>query len=95
MTFAVEDINNSIASDPYNGWAYRNKGMYFMANEDYVSAIRLLQQAIALEPFVESGYTLLAEAYFKSGDLKKACELWEVAKNNNEVSGDPTLFTCK
>jgi pentatricopeptide repeat protein len=55
----------------------------------------LLHQAIELEPFVEKGHSLLAEAYFKSGDLRKACELWEVAKTKNEVTGNPMLFTCK
>ena len=42
LTKAKEDIDLSISLDPYNGWAYRNKGLYYLRTGNTEDAIRLL-----------------------------------------------------
>jgi len=54
---AETDINQSIELDPYNGWAYRNKGIFYFMKGDYPSAQRLLVQAEKMDPLL-TGYTI-------------------------------------
>jgi tetratricopeptide (TPR) repeat protein len=68
-----EDIDLSISLDPYNAWAYRNKGLYYLMTNNTKEAIRLLEQAVDMDPFVENLYLYLGRAYLTSGDKGKAC----------------------
>jgi pentatricopeptide repeat protein len=95
LSLALEDIDYSITTDPYNGWAYRNKGIYYLKTGDAASAIRLLNQAIELEPSVEKGYYYLAEAYTKSGDTEKACEAWRESIKRGEAKATDSRVACK
>lgn len=47
---ALKRINASIARDPKNPWALRNKAIYYYQQGDLSSALRLLQQVEEIEP---------------------------------------------
>ena len=53
MQKAKEDIDLSITLDPYNGWAYRNKGIYYLRSGQYDDALRLLKRAETSHSFIE------------------------------------------
>ena len=84
---AEQDINNSIGLDPYNAWAYRNKGILYLMRKDYKSAERLLKQALDMDPFVDKIYFYLGMAYLNLGDSGLAC----VAFKKSEERGDRML----
>jgi tetratricopeptide (TPR) repeat protein len=60
-------------SDPDNGWAYRNKGLYFLLKGNTSEAIRLLEKAHSMDPFIERIDLYLGEAYLAAGDRAKGC----------------------
>jgi tetratricopeptide (TPR) repeat protein len=68
-----EDIDRSIQIDPYNGWSYRNKGIYFVKKNQLQDAIRLLERAEKMDSFIENVYSYLAEVYANTGQQEKAC----------------------
>ena len=72
MTNQIEkaraDINQSITLDPYNGWAYRNKGIYYLMEKEYEDAISLLIRAESSDPFIEKVYLYLGEAYDRQNE---------------------------
>jgi Flp pilus assembly protein TadD len=74
---ALADINESIRLDADNPWAYRNKGIYYLRTSDYPSAVRLLKQAIEMDPFVEDGFAYLAEALLQNQQTDEACKAWQ------------------
>ena len=70
---AREDIDLSITLDPYNAWAYRNKGLYNLMKGNTAEAIRLLKRVEEMDPFVEYLYLYLGKAYYDAGDKRNAC----------------------
>ena len=82
---ARADIDRSIALDPYNGWAYRNKGIYYLMEQRYDDAIRLLKRAESSDSFIEKVYFFLGEAYNKQNDKKNACAYYAKAADRNEM----------
>ena len=70
---AREDIDLSITLDPYNAWAYRNKGLYNLIKGNTAEAIRLLKRVEEMDPFVEYLYLYLGKAYYDAGDKRNAC----------------------
>lgn len=86
LDLALRDIDASILLNPKNGWAYRNKGIYFLKTGDYRQAIRLMNRAIEEPDFIDEVYNYLGQAYQKSGDLEKACEVWREGVAKNEAS---------
>jgi tetratricopeptide (TPR) repeat protein len=88
-----EDINKSMATEPYNAWAHRNKGIFYLKMRNFTSAIRLLKQAIEMDPYVEKVYVYLAEAYFSNGEKGVACEQYEKALEREEIT--EAVFTEK
>lgn len=94
LALALADIDYSIATDPYNAWAYRNKGIYYLKMGEGISSIRLLTQAIELEPHVELGYYYLAKAFFATGDSNKGCESWRESLNRKEIDGKDYDLLC-
>ncbi len=71
---ALEDINRSIQLDPSNSYAYRNKGIYNLAEDNLASAISNLEQAMDMNENTDKVQYFLAKAYLQAGDKKKACE---------------------
>jgi tetratricopeptide (TPR) repeat protein len=71
---ALADIDRSISIDPNNGWAYRNKGIYRLLKGDFSGAERLLNQALAMDGFIDKIHFYLGMAYYKNGRVKEACD---------------------
>ena len=86
MAGALNDIDESIADDPYNPWAYRNKGLWYLRKGDADNAIRLLSRALDSPELVEKADYYLAEAYLAKGQRQKACEHFQRSFNRNEMS---------
>ena len=86
LDLALQDIDASILLNPKNGWAYRNKGIYFLKTGDYSQAIRLMNRAIEEPDFIDEVYNYLGQAYQKSGDMAKACEVWSEGASKNEAA---------
>ncbi len=82
---ALEDINKSILANPMNAWAYRNKGIYYLKKGDYTEAIRLFEDALGRNTFLDEIYSYLGEAYHHQGKHDKACEYWKKGVQQNEV----------
>ena len=91
---ALIDINKSIALDPYNAWAYRNKGIYYLLVEQPSEAIRLLEQSFEMDSSVEDIHYYLARAYSENGDAEKACEWWSKRSSWSRHSF-PGITPCK
>jgi tetratricopeptide (TPR) repeat protein len=89
MEKAEADINESISSDPYNAWAYRNKGVFYLMKGDYPSAERLLKQSIDMDNFVDKIYFYLGMAYLKNGKTALACTSFK----KSEEFGDKMMTT--
>lgn len=95
MEKALTDINLSITLDPYNGWAYRNKGLYYLMSKRYEDAIRLLQRAESIDPFIEKVYLFLGEALYKNGNKKEACAHYAKALERKEMPMEDYDIKCK
>ncbi|GIV36347.1 MAG: hypothetical protein KatS3mg032_0726 [Cyclobacteriaceae bacterium] len=81
---ALSDINESLARDPQNAWAYRNKGIYYLLTGEPASAVRLLEQAAAMDERVEDVYAWLAEAHAKAGNITEACRYARLSAERGE-----------
>jgi tetratricopeptide (TPR) repeat protein len=92
---ALNDINESISNDPYNGWAYRNKGIYYLKKQDYTSAIRVLTQAASIDEKVERVFLYLGDAHFGLKDKLKACENYKRAFDNGELNENEFSKRCR
>ena len=71
---ALPYIDDAIVADPYNSYAYRNKGIYLLRKNDLANAIRMLEKARSLDESTEQIHTLLAEAYLKNNQEDKMRE---------------------
>ena len=80
----LADINESIAYNSDNSWAYRNKGWYYYLTEEYADALRLLNQAYTMDPFTEHIGRMLGETYLATDNKELACEWFAIALKNNE-----------
>lgn len=84
---AVEDINKSIVLDPKNGWAYRNKALWYMDQRRYDQAITLLDRAEKLDNFIDRLYYYKGVCYSQLNLTDKACEAWSKSFERNERAG--------
>ena len=91
---ARNDIDQSITQDPYNGWAYRNKGIYYLMTKQYDDAVRVLKQAEAMDPFIDKVYIYLSEAYLQTKDFENACKAYKKSVENHE-EGSTSMKPCK
>jgi len=91
---AHADIDQSISLDPYNAWAYRNKGIYYLMTKQYDDALRVLKQAESMDPFIDKVYIYLAEVYLQVKDFDNACKAYKKSVENNE-GGSTTMKPCK
>jgi tetratricopeptide (TPR) repeat protein len=73
---AVEDINKSIVLDPKNGWAYRNKALWYMEQGRYDQAIILLTRAEKMDDFIDLLYYYQGVCYQYLKADKEACVAW-------------------
>jgi tetratricopeptide (TPR) repeat protein len=96
MAEAENDINKSIGLDPYNGWAYRNKGLFYLLNKDFINSERLLKQAVEMDSFIDKIYFYLGTAYLKNGKQKLACESFsESEKLGDKMVTAELIKQCK
>lgn len=83
-TKAVEDINKSIVLDPKNGWAYRNKALWYMDQGRYDRAITLLEKAEKMDDFIDLLHYYQGICYYHLNATEKACASWDKSVNRGE-----------
>ncbi|MBT1712073.1 tetratricopeptide repeat protein [Fulvivirgaceae bacterium PWU5] len=88
-------IDASIIIDPYNGWAYRNKGIYYLLSGKPEEALRLFQRAEKADPFVEKIHYYLGEAHWLMGDRDAACKQFQLAAVQGELPDQSVRNYCK
>ena len=81
---AVEDINKSIVIDPKNGWAYRNKALWYMKQNQYREAITLLEKAEKMDNFIDRIYYYQGVCYVNLDLTDEACAAWSISFERNE-----------
>jgi tetratricopeptide (TPR) repeat protein len=91
---ALEDINESISLEPYNGWAYRNKGLYMIKTSRFAEAVTYFERALKEDPYIENINFYLAQAFLKNGDKQKACEYLQKSIDLKERDISPEGFDC-
>jgi tetratricopeptide (TPR) repeat protein len=91
---ALSFIDNSIGIDPSNGWAYRNKGIYYYETGNIPEAIRLLRQAEAIDPLIDELYSWLGEAYLRAGEKTVGCDYLAKALAAGQTSMDEVKTRC-
>ena len=82
---AVADLSKAIELEPENSTLYVNRAWYKIniseaENSDYYSAINDCNKAIELDSQNDNAYNNLVNAKNKLGDLKGACNDWEIAR---------------
>jgi len=83
-SLAVEDINKAIVLDPRNGWAYRNKAIWYMQQNQYDQALKLLERAEKLDDFIDLLYYYRGQCHFNLGNVEEACGAWNKSFERNE-----------
>ncbi|MFN8806194.1 MAG: tetratricopeptide repeat protein, partial [Bacteroidota bacterium] len=68
----------------YNGWAYRNKGIFYLMKKDFVAAERLLLQAEKLDDFIDKIYFYLGTALLKNGKKNEACAAFKKSEERED-----------
>ena len=75
---AVSLINRSIQNRPDNGYALRNLGLYYFKKNELEKSLENFNKALELAQPVELLHGYAGEAYLKTGNKKKACEIWKI-----------------
>lgn len=88
---AVKDINKSIVLDPKNGWAYRNKAIWYMKQEQFDQAITLLVRAEKMDDFIDQIYYYQGICYINLGQPEKACSTWNRSIERGELRSKALL----
>ena len=89
------DIDQSIITDPDNGWAYRNKGLYFLLKGNISEAVRLLEKAHSMDPFIERIDLYLGDAYVAAGQREKGCMHFGEAVKRGDMTTKEKSEKCK
>jgi tetratricopeptide (TPR) repeat protein len=84
----LADIQESLKRDNKNGWAYRNRGIYYLETGQPALALKDFQTATKLTYNIESIHYYLGLAYERTGDKRKACEEWSLAKKLGEKEAE-------
>jgi tetratricopeptide (TPR) repeat protein len=88
---AISDFNVAISLDTINKVSYNNRGLGKFYLKNYNSAISDFEKSISInlgKSFNENyntdiyAYNNMANAYLAIGNIKKACEFWNVAIRN-------------
>ena len=81
QTGALEDgkklIERALDTNPKNGYALRNLGLYYDLSNEPAKALSEYNKAIELAEPVEMLYGFTGRLYFKQKDKSKACEIWK------------------
>ncbi len=85
---ALLDINKSILADPTNAWAYRNKGIYHLRKGNNREAIRLFEEALSRDKFLDEIYSYLGQAYYEQDKKSEACEYWAEGMKQKEIKSE-------
>ena len=88
---AVEDVNKSIVLDPKNGWAYRNKALWYMQKDQYEQAIILLERASKMDDFIDRLYYYQGICYHHLNLTDKACAAWSKSLERGERESEEML----
>ncbi len=91
---AERDINESIMADPSNGWAYRNKGIFYLTKKQYADAERLLKQAYERDTFIDRIDYYLGVTYFHLGKKTEACASFSKAQQSGTAVENVYLQPC-
>jgi tetratricopeptide (TPR) repeat protein len=91
---ALIDIDKSISEDPYNAWAYRNKGIYYLKTNHPDAAMRVLTQAMKMDTTVTKLFYYVGEAYVALGEPKKGCAYFQKSKVNGDISENEIPRLC-
>ena len=94
LELGLEDINRSILLNPDNGWAYRNKGVYFLKKGEYERSLELFNRAIDAKEFIDEIYYYMGQAYKGLGQDRDACDAWQKGKKEGEVKSVQALAGC-
>lgn len=92
---ALSFIDKSIGLDPYNGWAYRNKGLYYYHTGNVSEAIRLLKQAETIDPLIDQLYYWLGQAYLRDGKKDIGCQYFMKALSSRQMTEEQLSTRCK
>ena len=92
---AENDINESITRDPYNGWAYRNKGIFYLMKNNPGSAERLFRQAAKMDADIDEVYLYLGKALRANGKDDEACQAFREAVKHHDGEASELIKHCK
>jgi tetratricopeptide (TPR) repeat protein len=92
---AREDIDQSIALDPENAWAYRNKGRWYHVNGLYEDALRLYALALTKDTFIQNIFIYRGDTYMEMGEKELACKEYKKAMENNNRLATARLASCE
>ncbi len=96
LVLGEADISESIRMDPFNGWAYRNRAILRLKQNEFEAALGLLKRAIYEDSEVDEVFYYLGEVHFKIGDMAAACEAWQMSVEKGELISIQRISTyCK
>ncbi len=72
FTDAIRALNQAIRLDPYNDWAYDNRGYSYLNLNDYDRALADLSTAIRLYPFHPQFFNDRSQLYETTGEIDRA-----------------------
>lgn len=84
LNAGLRDINQSILLDPENLWAYRNKGIYHLRNQEPELSMPYLRKSAESGQKVDQAYYYLGLAYFDNNQKEKACDAWLNGKKQKD-----------
>ncbi|MCP4458038.1 MAG: hypothetical protein GY816_08445 [Cytophagales bacterium] len=94
MELGLKDINKSILLNPNNGWAYRNKRIYFSKIGVYDRAFGMFNRAKDTHEFIDELYYFIGKTYLEMGNSQKACEVWKEGLNQGERRCEAMATAC-
>jgi len=94
LELGLIDINKSILLNPKNGWAYKNKGIYYAKKSNYDRALEMFERAKGANEFVDELYYQLGKTYLEMGEGKKACDTWKEGIEKGEKRCEAMALAC-
>jgi tetratricopeptide (TPR) repeat protein len=88
---AAENINESIVMDPLNAWAFRNKAILRLQQQQPQEALKLLDRAGKLNDWVEDLNYYTGQAYWQLKENSKACESFQKGATLKEKKSQEAL----
>lgn len=88
---ASENINEAIVMDPLNAWAFRNKAILRLHQQQPQEALKLLERAGRLNDWVEDLNYYTGKAYLQMKENSKACEFFQKGATLKEKRSQAAL----